>query len=124
MEIEGIYSAGMAKSPKEPGKVPPSEVEQIAYRLRIGRMAQGLKAAELCRLAKIAPNRYSQWEGAQGRPDLDGAKLLRKAFGYTLDWIYEGDASGLPHALASKIAQFEDGKPQPTGKTGAKTKAA
>jgi len=106
-----MHTLAMATEPKRPSGVPQSEVEQIAARLRLGREALGLSAAQLCKLAKIAPNTYSQWEGAKGRPQLDAAKLLRRHLGYTLDWIYEGDPSGLPHALATKIAALEPPKP-------------
>jgi transcriptional regulator with XRE-family HTH domain len=58
-------------------------------------------------MAKIGRNTYNQWESGVGRPSLDQAKRLRKAFKYTLDWIYEGDRSGLPLQLATKIAEIE-----------------
>lgn len=103
---------------------PQSEVDQIAARLKIGRTALGLSPADLCRLTKIRPNTYSQWENAKGRPRLDEAKLLRKHLGYTLDWIYEGDSSGLPHKLAAKIAELEPPRPSRTGAASAKGKAA
>jgi len=111
----GGIMAPMANTP------PQSEVEQIAARLRAGRAALGLSQTELCRLSKIAKNTYNQWEQAIGRPQLDQAKLLRRAFGFTLDWIYEGDTSGLPQALALKIMAQEPAKAprRPT-----KTKAA
>lgn len=108
---------GMAKSTP-----PQSEVDQIAARLKIGRTALGLSPADLCRLTKIRPNTYSQWENAKGRPRLDEAKLLRKHLGYTLDWIYEGDPAGLPHSLAAKIAALEP--PRPNRSASAKGKAA
>lgn len=124
MEVVELYNGRMSKRPKAEGRVPQSEVEQIAYRLRISRMAQNLKPSEVCRLAKIAPNTYSQWEGAAGRPNLEGAKLLRRHLGYTLDWIYEGDLSGLPFALATKIAEFMEKEPKPATPPRGKPKAA
>lgn len=84
-----------------------AEANQIAERLRLGRTALNLKAAEVCRLTGIKPNAYSNWENGHGRPKLDEARILRRAFGYTLDWIYEGDRSGLPLKLASAIAELE-----------------
>lgn len=94
----------MGKGKRGDSAPPQSELDQIAARLALGREAHGLSPAELCRLTGIKPNTYSQYEGAQRRPRLDEAKLLRRHLGYTLDWIYEGDSSGLPHKLASKIA--------------------
>lgn len=95
----GVVKWHMAKK-----SLPPSQVEQIAHRLRMGREALGMSAAELCRRTGIQPNTYSQWENSKGRPQLDEAIKLCSALGYTLDWIYLGDRSGLPYAIASKIA--------------------
>lgn len=111
-ELEATPGAGICETGYMPRESPPqSEVDAIAARLRQGREALGLTPAALCRLCKIRPNTYSQWENAKGRPRLDEAKLLRKHLGYTLDWIYEGDSAGLPHSLASKIAALEPPKP-------------
>ena len=95
----------MSKEKKKDSAPPQSEVDQIAVRLRLSREALGIKPAELCRITGIKPNTYSQWEAAKGRPRLDEARLLRRHFGITLDWIYEGDPSGLPHSLTSKMAE-------------------
>lgn len=82
---------------------PESEVQGIARRLKAAREAMGITAAELCRRTGIAPNTYSQWEAAKGRPELDQAKKLCKSLRWTLDYIYLGDPSGLPHGLAVKL---------------------
>lgn len=90
-------------NPEMARTAPESEVEGIARRLRAAQDAMGISAADLCRRTGIAPNTYSQWISAKGRPELDQAKKLRRALGWTLDYIYEGDPSGLPHALAVKL---------------------
>ncbi|BBK37720.1 hypothetical protein STAQ_27980 [Allostella sp. ATCC 35155] len=72
----------------------------IAGRLRALRLSLGLSQAELCRRAGLAPNTWNQWEKASSQPDLQYGIRLVDAFRVTLDWIYLGDASGLPHALA------------------------
>ena len=97
----------MEKGKKSTRSPPQSEVEQIAYRLRLSREALGLSPAELCRITGIRPNTYSQWENAKGRPRLDEARLLRKYLGYTLDWIYEGIPSGLPMPILSQLSGLE-----------------
>lgn len=97
----------MAKESKGRRAPPQSELEQIAARLILSREAQALSPTALCKLAKIATNTYSQWESAIRRPQIDQAKLLRRYLGYTLDWIYEGDRSGLSFKLADKIAEYE-----------------
>lgn len=111
-----MHSSIMAKEKKKDRAPPQSEVDQIAARLRLGRIALSLTAAELCRVTGIKPNTYSQYESAKGRPRLDEARLMRRSLGYTLDWIYEGDRSGLPMKLAAKIAEIENGSFAPSPK--------
>lgn len=106
----------MAEGKRGARTPPQSEVEQIAGRLRISRMALSLTPAALCRLTKIRPNTYSQWESAKGRPRIDEARLLKKYLGYTLDWIYEGDRGGLSMDLAAKIAALEAPASPPAAK--------
>lgn len=85
-----------------------ADIDRIADRLRIGRKVLGLKSSELCELTGIARNTYSQWENGKGRPPLDMARVLRRQFGFTLDWLYEGDPSGLPMKLAQAIAECQN----------------
>lgn len=87
------------------------QLKAIAARLVAGQEALGLNATSVCRLAGIKTNTYSQWVNAKGRPQLDEAMRLCEAFGYTLDWIYLGDPSGLPYSLASKLGL--PGEPPP-----------
>lgn len=82
---------------------PKSQVEAIALRLRVARAALDISQAELCRRTGIAPNTYNQWEKAKGAPDIWQAILLAKALGYTLDYIYRGDESGLPIRIAGNL---------------------
>jgi transcriptional regulator with XRE-family HTH domain len=94
----------MAKKDRSPSQ---PELDQIADRLRVSRLAIQLTPAELCRATGIAQNTWSQYENAKSRPRLDEARMLRKAFGWTLDWIYEGDPSGLPMKAATAIAELQ-----------------
>lgn len=104
----------MSKLDSRHHKPPQDELDEIAARLVLSREAMGLKANALCRLAGIKTAAYSQWENGRGAPRLDQARLLRRTLGYTLDWIYEGDRSGLPMKLATAIAAFEAKKAQQT----------
>lgn len=82
---------------------PVSEVQKIAARLRAAREAMGHSQADICRLTGIRSGTYNQWEQAVGRPELDKAMILRDKLGWTLDYIYRGDITGLPFAIASKL---------------------
>lgn len=87
------------------------QIKQIAARLKAGQEALELSGAEICSLTGIKANTYSQWIHANGRPQLDAAVRLCEALGYTLDWIYLGDASGLPYSLASKLGPSQEPPP-------------
>ena len=82
-------------------------VGAIAARLAATREALGLNQRQLCERTGIAPNTYNQWEKAKGRPDLDGAIILCDKFGLTLDWIYLGDESRLPHDMVIGLRRAE-----------------
>jgi transcriptional regulator with XRE-family HTH domain len=81
----------------------PTEIQEIAKRLIDTRGALGYSQAELFKSAGIRTNTYNQWEMAKGRPQLDEALKLCTRLGYTLDWIYRGDPSGLPYRITSKL---------------------
>jgi transcriptional regulator with XRE-family HTH domain len=76
----------------------------IARRLRATRDALELKKGQFAGLAGIASNTYSQWESGKRRPHLDEAIRLADAHRITLDWIYLGDASGLPLKISSRLS--------------------
>ena len=80
-------------------------LEAIAARLRALRAAVAPSQAEFCRRLGVATNTWNQYEKGNSRPDLDHATKIARTFGVTLDWIYLGDASGLPHALALRLAE-------------------
>jgi len=75
----------------------------IGRRLRATRDALDLKQGEFVAVCDIAQNTYSQWETGARRPSIDEAIRLCDAHRLTLDWIYLGDASGLPLKITSKL---------------------
>ena len=85
----------MAKDPKS--------VEATAARLEATRKALGMSALEFSRAAGISIAAYSNWENGRQRPGLTQAIRLTTVHGLTLDWIYLGDASGLPLRLTAKL---------------------
>lgn len=82
-----------------------TEVEAIAARLREARAAMGIDQAELCRRTGIRPNTYNQWETEVGAPSRLEARKLKRALGWTLDYIYENDPAGMPHGIAVKLGK-------------------
>jgi len=82
---------------------PERTAEAIGRRLRATREATGLKQGPFLALCDIAQNTYSQWETGARRPSIDEAIRLCDAHKLTLDWIYLGDASGLPLKITSKL---------------------
>lgn len=75
----------------------------LAGRLETTRIALGMSAADLCKRIGIKPNRWSQYESGERRITEAVAVALCDEFALTLDWIYRGDPSHLPHALRLKM---------------------
>jgi transcriptional regulator with XRE-family HTH domain len=80
---------------------------QIATRLRHTREALGVNQREFATRANLKPNRYSQYETGTRPLTIDAAHTICDEFGVTLDWLFRGDRSTLPHRLAINIAQIE-----------------
>jgi transcriptional regulator with XRE-family HTH domain len=77
--------------------------EAIAQRLIATREAVGLKQSEFAKRAGIPVNTYNQYERAVSQPRIDYAFALCDTYGVTLDWIYNGDPSGLPYRLTQEL---------------------
>lgn len=79
------------------GKIPVTEAEKLADRLRRTREAFGLNQADWCRLVGIEPQAWSNYEQGRNRISIDQALKVCAATGVTTDWIYRGlMTSGLP----------------------------
>lgn len=87
-----------------------SGVREIADRLKATRGALGLTPIEFARAAGISIAAYSNWENARGRPGLTQAIRLATVHGLTLDWLYLGDASGLPLRITTRLDVRSRGK--------------
>lgn len=77
----------------------------IAKRLMALQDAYDITQAELCRAIDIKENRYSQYINGKRDLTIDVARKLRAEYGATLDWLYEGDPSGLPMELHKKLSR-------------------
>jgi transcriptional regulator with XRE-family HTH domain len=80
----------------------------IGERLELVRLARELQAKDVCRQINVRPNTYSQWASGASRPRLDDAIRFCEHFGATLDWLFRGDISGLPHNLAQQILRLQE----------------
>jgi transcriptional regulator with XRE-family HTH domain len=62
--------------------------------------------------ANLKPNRYNQYESGARPLTIVAALNICDQYGVTLDWLYRGDRSTLPHRLAIDIARIEAAEPQ------------
>jgi hypothetical protein len=81
--------------------------QDVANRLLLLERLIGLKAADICRKAKIAPNAWSQYTDPEGkrRITLGAAYKLKDAYGVTLEWIYDDDDTRLPQDIAAALRE-------------------
>ncbi|MGD9671278.1 MAG: helix-turn-helix domain-containing protein [Hyphomicrobiaceae bacterium] len=75
----------------------------IAQRLLITRTVIGISQLEFGKGAGLSQPQYHQYESGKRRLTLDAALSLCSAYNLTLDWLYRGDLSGLPHRLVQQI---------------------
>lgn len=78
----------------------------IGVRIVAVREALDMTPAAFARHTGLSPQAISNWECGLRRISLDKAIRLCRATGATLDWIYFGDASGLPIRFAKLARKF------------------
>ena len=81
--------------------------EHIAVRLRHTRQALGVNQRLFARRANLRPNRYNQYESGARSLTIDAAEKICHEYAVTLDWLFRGDRSMLPHRLAIEITRIE-----------------
>ena len=96
LAIEKSLPVRLTRHMRQPTKV-------LAKRLETTRKALGISAADLCKRVGIKPNRWSQYESGERRITEAVAIAICDEFDLTLDWIYRGDPSHLPHVLRMKM---------------------
>jgi transcriptional regulator with XRE-family HTH domain len=76
----------------------------VGRRLRLSRRALGdLDQQEFGEEAGLSQSRYNKFETGSRPLTLEAAMKLCERWGLTLDWLYRGDPSGLPHKLVTDI---------------------
>lgn len=99
----------------------PESLEAIKYRLRLLRLALGLNKSAMAERVGTSPQAWGNWENTINphRISIDEALKVCRASGASLDWIYRGDLSTVPHSLAQKIVEADNqGTPEPKKKAG------
>lgn len=89
--------------------------EAIGLRLQLIRVAFGIvqghtremSQAEIARLSGVGRQAWNNAETGDNRLGLDNAMKICVRTGVSLDYIYFGNPSGLPHALAVEIEKLE-----------------
>lgn len=77
---------------------------ECGLRLRATREALGYTTArEFANLTGVTEDALSAWERGRNLVRQDYVRRLKRRFGVTFEWIFDGDASSLPHSLYSQI---------------------
>ena len=71
----------------------------IAARIIWHRQLEGLEQKDYAKKAGLNRSQLSNWETGDYRLSLDGARALRKTYGLSLDFLFEGIDDALPMTL-------------------------
>ncbi len=77
--------------------------KDVARRLAAARTALGMDQQDFGTRAGLSQPQYNQFEKGKRLLTLTAAMKLCDEYNLTLDWLYRGDPSGLPYALAKAI---------------------
>lgn len=98
------------------GPMADQDFKEIGRRLKAAYKEAGKNsAADLAHAVGLEPTRVRNWCNGSGRPTIEAALLLKKALRVDLDWIYEGDPTGLPMHLYVRLTAREAGQTPPAG---------
>ena len=76
----------------------------IAARIKWHRNLMGLEQIDYAEKAGLKRSQLSNWESGNTRLSLDGGLCLRKTYGLSLDFMFEGIEDALPMTLRSAWA--------------------
>ena len=82
-------------------------LDDCANRLKKARLACEKTRPEMAEACNIALSTWGHWENGTRQIDPYAIVQLREKYGITHDYIYHGDASGLPVRLYEKIKDAE-----------------
>lgn len=81
-----------------------STKEEVCKRLVLLRLARGMKQKEIAAEVGLGVTQWANYEKHERMPNIQDMIRLAEAQGVTLDYIYRGVMSSLPHHLALKIS--------------------
>lgn len=85
-------------------KEPAGPFADVAQRLIAIRNAMGIKkAGEFADLCEISRTRYYQFEDGAYRVGHEYVEKIKRATGYSMDWIYTGDTATLSSAKLNEL---------------------
>lgn len=85
-----------------------STKEEVCKRLVLLRRARGLKQKEIAAQAGMTTTQWANYERLERMPNVQDMIRLADVQGVTLDYIYRGVMSSLPHHLAMKIGDVAE----------------
>lgn len=96
-----------------------SYVHPPGYPIRVGRrlmvtrlnLDPSYEPGEMAQFMGVPYQTYMNWEKGIAEFKRNMAKVLKDNFGVTFDWIFDGDPSGLPPALRTKILALRADNP-------------
>lgn len=81
---------------------------EIAHRIKWHRSLMGLDQKTYAAKAGITRSSLNNWESGDYRLSLDGGLALRRTFGLSLDFMYEGIDDALPMSLRQAWRESPD----------------
>jgi transcriptional regulator with XRE-family HTH domain len=85
----------------------PASALEVAARLRSARLSLKLTQYRLCKIAGLSSQLWNNAETARARLGLDSAIRFCEVTGFTLDYIYRGQKTGLPLHLAEALSRVD-----------------
>jgi transcriptional regulator with XRE-family HTH domain len=81
----------------------PKELQVIGRRLKSARIALGLSQKDLYDSLGVGASAWHNWESGKRTPDIFVMLNLKRQYGITLDWIFDGDPRNLPEGIREKV---------------------
>ncbi|MBR9861990.1 MAG: helix-turn-helix transcriptional regulator [Rhodobacteraceae bacterium] len=105
--VGGVSCAAMGSIMNSDGFHQKINADRIGKRLKLLRVALGLKPSEISAVLGIERTYWSRFENGRRPVSMDIAVLLVDRFGVTLDFIYLGKWEGIPFSTAMKIKESQ-----------------